>query len=43
MKQKDYQKPTMQVVKLQQQSVICSSPGGQVDATMDDTWTEQDI
>ncbi len=27
MKKKDYLKPTMQVVKLQQQSIICSSPG----------------
>lgn len=27
MKQKVYQKPTMHVVKLQQQSIICSSPG----------------
>jgi len=27
MKRKDYKKPTMQVVKLQQQSIICSSPG----------------
>lgn len=26
MKKKDYQRPTMQVVKLQQQSIICSSP-----------------
>lgn len=26
MKKKDYQKPTTQVVKLQQQSIICSSP-----------------
>ena len=27
MKKKDYQTPTMQVVKLQQQSFICTSPG----------------
>lgn len=27
MKKKIYEKPTMQVVKLQRQSVICSSPG----------------
>ncbi len=27
MRKKDYQKPTMHVVKLQRQSVICSSPG----------------
>ena len=27
MEKKVYQKPTMQVVKLQHQSIICSSPG----------------
>ena len=27
MQKKDYQRPTMQVVKLQQQNIICSSPG----------------
>ena len=27
MKRKEYLKPTMQVVKLQQQNIICSSPG----------------
>jgi len=27
MKRKDYEKPTAQVVKLQQQNIICSSPG----------------
>ena len=27
MKKKLYEKPTMQVVKLQQQSFICTSPG----------------
>ena len=42
MKQKDYQKPMMQVVKLQQQSVICSSPD-QVGATMPGQFTEEDI
>ena len=27
MRKKNYLKPMMQVVKLQQQSIICSSPG----------------
>ena len=27
MKRKDYEKPTMKVVKLQHQSIICTSPG----------------
>ena len=27
MKRKDYEKPTMKVVKLQNQSIICTSPG----------------
>ena len=27
MKRKDYEKPTMKVVQLQQQSIICTSPG----------------
>ena len=43
MKKKDYLRPTMQVVKLQQQSIICSSPGAQVGATMPGEFTEEDI
>ena len=27
MQKKEYERPTMQVVKLQQQNIICSSPG----------------
>ena len=27
MKKRMYKKPTMQIVKLQQQSIICTSPG----------------
>ena len=27
MRKKLYEKPTMQIVKLQQQSIICTSPG----------------
>ena len=42
MKKKDYLKPTMQVVKLQQQSIICSSQGqaGVQDYTWHDEVTE---
>ncbi len=42
MKRKDYEKPTMQVVKLQQQSIICTSPGqaGVQDYTTHDYYEE---
>ena len=44
MKKKDYQTPTMQVVKLQQQAhLLQASVNGQVNATMDSTWEEEDI
>jgi hypothetical protein len=44
MNKKDYQKPTMQVVKLQQQQhLLQASASGQVNATMDSTWEEEDI
>ena len=44
MKKKDYQKPTMQVVKLQQQAhLLQASVNGQVNATMESTWEEEDI
>ena len=33
MKRKDYEKPTMLVVQLQQQYIICTSPGGLNDPT----------
>ena len=42
MKRKDYQKPTMQVVELQQQAHLLQA-SGQVQATMNGTWTEEDI
>ena len=42
MKKKDYQKPTMQVVKLQQQQHLLQA-SGQVNATMNSTWVEEDI
>lgn len=32
---KEYIKPTVQVVKLQQQHIICTSPGGYNDRTLD--------
>ena len=44
MKKKDYQRPTMQVVKLQHQShLLQASPSGEVNATMNSTWEEEDI
>ena len=42
MKKKDYQKPTMQVVKLQHQAHLLQA-SGQVNATMNSTWEEEDI
>ena len=41
MKRKDYQRPTAQVVKLQQTGMLMTS--GEVKATMDGTFTEEDI
>ena len=41
MKRKDYLKPTMQVVKLQHTGMLMTS--GEVKATMDGTFTEEDI
>ena len=44
MKKKDYLKPTVQVVKLQQQQhLLQASASGQVNATMESTWVEEDI
>ncbi len=42
MKKKDYQRPTMQVVKLQQQQHLLQA-SGEVNATMNSTWVEEDI
>lgn len=42
MKRKDYQKPTMQVVKLQHQAHLLQA-SGKVNATMNSTWEEEDI
>ena len=41
MKRKEYEKPAMQVVEVKQTGMLMTS--GQVDATMNGTWTEQDI
>ena len=43
MTKKDYQKPTMQVVKLQQQAHLLAGSGQEVQATMNETWEESDI
>ena len=44
MKKKDYQRPTMQVVKLQQQThLLAGSTRGEVKATMNTEWEEEDI
>ena len=42
MKRKDYQKPTMNIVKLQQQTRLLQA-SGQVNATMNSTWEEENI
>ena len=44
MKRKNYKRPTMQVVKLQHQAhLLQASVNGQVNATMESTWEEEDI
>lgn len=42
MKKKDYQKPTMKVVKLQHHAHLLQA-SGEVNATMNSTWEEEDI
>ena len=42
MKKKEYERPTMQVVKLEQQPQLLAG-SEQVNATMNGTWTEEDI
>ena len=44
MKKKEYEKPTMQVVKLKQQTHLLQA-SGQVNASLsnDGVWTEEDI
>ena len=44
MKKKEYERPTTQVVQLKQQAYLLqASATGDVNATMDGTWTEEDI
>ncbi len=42
MKKKVYQRPTMQVVKLQQQQHLLQA-SGEANATMNSTWEEENI
>lgn len=42
MKRKDYEKPTMRVVKLQHQTHLLQA-SGEVSATMNNEWEEEDI
>ncbi len=42
MKRKDYNRPTMKVVKLRQRTHLLQA-SGQVDATMNGTWEEENI
>ena len=43
-KKQFYEKPTMQVVQLkQQQQLLTGSATGDVNATMDGTWEEEEI
>ena len=41
MKRKEYEKPAMQVVEVKQTGMLMTS--GQVDATINGTWTEENI
>jgi hypothetical protein len=44
MNKKDYQTPATRVVKLQHQAhLLQASVNGQVNATMESTWEEEDI
>ena len=44
MKKKMYEKPTTKVYELKQQpQLLAGSANGDVNATMDGTWTEEDI
>ena len=42
-KKRLYEKPTMQVVKLQQQAHLLAGSGQEVQTTMDHTWEEENI
>ena len=41
MKKKEYERPAMQVVQLKQTGMLMTS--GQVNATMNGTWTEEEV
>lgn len=41
MKRKQYEKPSLEVVVLKQTGMLMTS--GDVNATMNDTWTEEDV
>ena len=41
MKKKEYEKPSVEVVVMKQTGMLMTS--GQVNATMNDTWTEETI
>ena len=45
MKKKEYEKPSVEVVVLKQQPTLLAGSvnSGDVNATMDDTWTEEEI
>ena len=43
MKRKDYQEPTMKVVKLEHKGLLMGSSTGSVNATMSGTFEEEDI
>ena len=43
MKKKIYEKPSVKVVVLKQESLLQSVSGNNVRATMNTTWTEEDI
>ena len=42
-KKNQYMKPSVEVVVLNQESLLNSVSGEQVNATMNTTWTEEDI
>ena len=42
MKKKDYQTPTMNIVECEQETELLQA-SGQVNATMNSTWEEEDI
>lgn len=43
MKKKDYQTPTMEVDKMESDAALLLQVSGQVNATMDGEWQEEDL